>query len=33
MCAIDVQINMAIPPRIPARRIFMGGIMKRGGGI
>src|SRR6266513_1130978 len=23
MCAIDVQINMATPPRIPARRIFI----------
>ncbi len=23
MCAIDVQINMTMPPRIPARRIFI----------
>jgi hypothetical protein len=23
MCAIDVQINMTMPPRMPARRIFI----------
>jgi hypothetical protein len=23
MCAIDVQMNMTIPPRMPARRIFI----------
>src|SRR5258708_9830428 len=30
MCAIDVQINMATAPRIPARRIFMSGRMQAG---
>jgi hypothetical protein len=33
MCAIEVQMNMTIPPRIPARRIFISGRMKIGGGI
>jgi hypothetical protein len=32
-CAIEVQINMAIPPKIPARRIFISGRMTGWGGI
>jgi hypothetical protein len=26
-CAIDIQINIAIPPRTPARRIFIRKLM------
>jgi hypothetical protein len=30
---MDVQMNITIPPRMPARRIFISGRMKEEGGI